>query len=216
MKRRLSHVIFLAAAIFGTTQLSSGQSTPLSEQQYWAEIRSAYSATRKAYPRRETESYESFSNGASAYTRIEVSEYLSSNTYRITKIVTQNGRDSFSQVIQLGTTRYCREDPGGWKSVGCYQQPPAPLGDAHETDYSLEIKKKSKILTRLAKSKQMEKGKPEPTKYVTEDRLVINIDSTIKERIIKRLKGDSKTVVSVELTKIDYNAKIIAIEAPIK
>lgn len=212
----ISHIVFVLVTVFCLAQVSSSQSTAITEQEYWNAIRTANAETRKVFPRRQTETYISATDGKETYLRIEVSEYISSDTFRTTKTVDRIGTKSISQLIQIGTKRYCRENLADWKNSGCYEQPPAPLGDSIETTYSLETTKKTKTYIRIAKSEHFEKGKTKPTTFLTVDKFVVNNDLTVRQRSIEKIAADSKALVSRESKKLEYNVKLKPVEAPIK
>ena len=145
MNLRKSSILLFAAAFFAMSQISFAQSGTITEQEYWSGIKTGYGATRNLYPRRETKVYESVLDGKVTYSRTEISEYISSNTYRTIKTVVRNGATTVSEALQVGSARYCRENSAEWKSSGCYLQPPAPLGDADETTYSLKTSKDANL-----------------------------------------------------------------------
>lgn len=216
MKFRPSTIILIAVVVLTTAKFSLGQTTAITEKDYWADIVSGYAATRSSFPRRETKTYDGFSGGRMTYSRTEMSEFRSKDTYRTTKTVVRDGTTVVTEAIQIGPVRYCRENTAEWKSSGCYENPPAPLGDAYETSYSLETTKDTRTYIRTAKSQKKESDKSEPTKFVTEDRFVLNSDGAVRERSIVKIVTETKSIFSRDTSKFEYGVTLKPIEAPIK
>jgi hypothetical protein len=216
MRFRLSIIFTIAVAILTTADYTSAQTMPITEQEYRAGIRSGYAATRKAYPRRETKIYEVISNGKVTYHRTEIFEYQTPDNYYTKEEIRQGDRTTSSEMIQIGIVRYCRENAAKWKSSGCYENPPAALGDAYETSYSLETTTGIRTYIRTAKSQQKESDKSEPTRFVTEDRFVLNSDGAVRERSIVKMLTATKSIVSRDTSKFEYGVILKPIEAPMK
>ncbi len=200
--------IFACASTFA-------QSTAISEKDYWEAVYSAFATTRKVFPRRETETYERMKSGQTTYKRITKSEYHAADKFHTIKEVTDNGMVSMDEMIQIGTGRYCKENSSDWKTSGCYVNPPAPLEKAVESQFSAEKDKDSMIYKRISVSLAVEAGKSEPTKFVTEDILVLNSDGSIRERTITRSILETHSVVSRETRKHEYDLHFKPINAPI-
>ncbi len=216
MKFRRPTIILIAIVILTASEISLAQTTAITEEGYWAGIRSGYAATRDLFPRRETKTFESLLGGTVNYSRTEISEFRSKDTYRTTKTVIRDGSTIVTEAIQIGTVRYCRENTAAWKSSGCYQQPPPPLGDADETKYSVQVNKDSRTYIRTATLLKKEADKAEPTKFLTEDRFVLNSDMSVRERSIVKTVNETKSIVSRETSTFEYGITLKPIEAPIK
>jgi hypothetical protein len=215
MKFYPSAIILITVVILTATEFLSAQTTTITEQDYWVGIRSGYTATEKIYPRRETKTYESLSDGKVTYSRTEVSEYQSKDVYHTTKTVVRDGSTIVTEAIQIGTVRYCRENTGEWKSSGCYRQPPSPLDDADETSYSVQKNKDGRTYIRIATLLKKATDKAEAANFLTEDRFVLNSDTSVRERSIIKTVMETKSIVLREISKFEYGVTL-KIEAPIK
>ncbi|MFN0138474.1 MAG: hypothetical protein ACKVQW_00110 [Pyrinomonadaceae bacterium] len=190
------------------------QATVITQQEYWAGIRSGYATTREMFPRRETQEYENLLHGKVSYSRTQVSEYRSKDTYRTIETVVRDGKTTVTELIQIGIARYCREDTSEWKS--CYEDPPPPLGEADETKYAVQVNQDSRTYIRTATLLRKEADRSEPTKFLTDDRLVLNMDMSVRERSIVKTVSETKSVVFRNTSKFEYNVALKPIEAPIK
>lgn len=202
--------------ILTTTEFSLGQTTAISEKDYWAGIFSGYAATRDLFPRRETETHEGRTGGKVIYSRTEISEFLSKNTYRYTKTIVRDGTTDVTEAIQIGSTRYCRENASEWKRSGCYQQPPPPLDDSDEIKCFINTNKDIRTYIRTATLLKKDADKAHPTKFLTEDRFVLNSNGAVGERSIIKMVDGTKSIVSRETSKFEYGISLTPIEAPTK
>ncbi|MBK8302648.1 MAG: hypothetical protein WBC19_10280 [Pyrinomonadaceae bacterium] len=216
MKFRSWTIIVFALVVFATTESASAQTATITEEDYWKGIKQGHTATRAVFPRRETRKYESVSDGNVTYSRTEISEYLSSDTYRNTKTVVRNGTTNVTEALQIGRVRYCRENAMDWKTSGCYQNPPAPLDDADETKYALETTKDSLTYLRTTTFEEKATEKKAATNFATEDRFVLNKDMSIRERTIIKMLALTKSVTVRETDKYEYGIPLKPIVAPIK
>ena len=216
MKFRSWTIIVFALVVFATTESASAQTATITEEDYWKGIKQGHTATRAVFPRRETRKYESVSDGNVKYSRTEISEYLSSDTYRNTKTVVRNGTTNVTEALQIGRVRYCRENAMDWKTSGCYQNPPAPLDDADETKYALETTKDSLTYLRTTTFEEKATEKKAATNFATEDRFVLNKDMSIRERTIIKMLALTKSVTVRETDKYEYGSPLKPIVAPIK
>lgn len=206
-------IVFVFPAIAKTT---FAQTQNITESEYWAGIRTGYASTRKSFPRRETEKYEGFADGTLTFSTIENSEYQAADQYHIVRETRRDGKITKSEKIQIGAVRYCRESPGEWKTSGCYDNPPPRLEDAEETSYVLQKIKDGTAYIRSALFSRKENGKTEPTKFLTEDTLILNADFSVRERTIVKSIQETKKIASRESQKFEYGLNLKPIEAPIK
>lgn len=209
-------IVHIALMILTLTGFSFGQITTITDQEYWHGIISGYAASRDIFPRKETTTYEGLTDSVVTISRTEVSEFLSKNTYRTTKTVVRDGITNRSEVIQIGKVRYCRENNSEWKTSGCYQQPPPPLGDSDQTQYSLQVNKESRTFIRIAKLQKKGGDNAQPTTYLTEDKFVLNGDGSVRERGILTTVSATNSNVSREISKFEYGITLSPIDAPIK
>ncbi|MBK8467410.1 MAG: hypothetical protein IPL32_16460 [Chloracidobacterium sp.] len=207
------HPYLVAIAILVATKFSLAQTTVITEQEYWAGIRSGYATTEKVVPRRETVTYESLSDGKVTYSTTKISEYQSEDTYRIIETVVRNGRTSIFQTIQIGVNRYCRENKAKWKR--CFEDPPISTSRADETKYAVQRDKDSLTLIRTSTFSKKENGKVEPKKFVSEDKFVVNVDMSARERSEVTTISDTQTIVSRDTTKFEYGITLKPIKPPI-
>jgi hypothetical protein len=208
--------IVLAFALLWTPTAASGQSRDISEAEYWAAVYSAFGATRKAFPRQEIETYESSRSGKTGYQRTKTSEFVAADRFHTIKETLENGKRSVEEMIQIGTARYCKDDLGGWKTAGCYVNPPAPLESALESKFRIDKSEKSTTYTRTSTFLLTETGRSEPTKFLTEDILVLNSDLLVRERTITKSALETRAILTRETRKHEYGLEPKPIEAPIK
>lgn len=212
-----STIIVLFAVVFLlAVEFSWAQTTAITEQDYWAGIRSGYATTRDKFPRRETTTYESLSGEKVTYSRTEISEYRSKDIFHIVKTVVRDGATVITEMIQIGSSRYCRDNGSEWKSSGCYFQPPAPLDKADETKYSVQTNKDGRILMRNATFLEKEIKSNEPITYLTEDKVVLNYDMSVRERSIIKVVKETRNIASRATTLLEYGVDLKPIESPIK
>ncbi len=204
--------IFLLALVISPA-VASGQIKEITEAEYWAGIRTGYAATRKVFPRRETLTNEGFADEKTTFSRKETHEYEAADKYHSLKETSRNGKVETEEAKQIGSVRYCRVNSAGWKISGCYLSPPAPLGTASETRYSVEKTGDTTKYLRVAIS--IENSNAEPMKYLTEDLFVLNADQTVRERSIVRSNVASKLVQFRTTQKYKYGVKLKPVEAPI-
>lgn len=208
--------IVLAFAFLLTPTAASAQSKEISEAEYWAAVSSAFAATRKAFPRRETETYEGSRAGKLSSQRTKTSEYAAADMFHTVKETLENGKRSVEEMIQIGAYRYCKDDSGEWTISGCYVNPPAALESALEAKFSINKSDKSITYTRTATFLLKEAGRTELTKFLTEDTLVLNSDLSVRERTISKSALETRAILSRETRKHEYGIELKPIEAPIK
>lgn len=88
----LSKIVVLAIVILVVASPTFPQSKSITEAEYWAGIRSAYSSSHKIFPRRETDVYERFSDGVTTYSRIKRSEYHAADKFHIVTETLSGGK----------------------------------------------------------------------------------------------------------------------------
>lgn len=216
MKFRLKVVALIAFALLAFAGNTFAQSKNITEKEYWAGIYTGYTSAHKSFPRRETTTYERLTVGRVTYSRIEKSEYEAANKYHTVKETQNDGKTSKNEMIQIGTIRYCKENSGEWRISGCYNNPPAALEDAIETHFVLQTNKDKITYIRTASYLSKQPGKTEPTKFLTEDKLILNSDLTIRERTIVKSVQETKQIASRETEKFEYRMSLKPIEPPIK
>lgn len=216
MRFSLPLVVIIALVFLAVAGTTFAQSQNITESEYWAGIRTGYASARKSFPRRETEKYEGFTDGTLTLTRIKNSEYQAADKYHIVIETLRDGRITISEKIQIEALRYCKESPGEWKTSGCYDSPPPPLEDAKETSYVLQKIKNSTAYIRTASFSLKVSGQTEPTKFLTEDTLILNADLSVRERTIVKSIQATKKIASRESQKFEYGLNFKLIKAPIK
>jgi hypothetical protein len=212
--RSTTIILFAVVVILTTAEFSSAQTTAITEQDYWAGIRSGFATTQQSFPRRETDTYESLSGGKVTYSRTEISEYRSKDTFRTTVKVVRDGKTFITETIHIGMNLYCRENTAEWEI--CYPQPPPALDKTDETKYFVQKNKDSITYIRTGTSLRNEANKAEPTKFLTEDRLMVSGDKSVRERSIIRTVIHTKSTVSRGISRFEYGVTLKPIEAPIK
>ncbi len=214
MKLGPSTFILIVLAVLTATELSSAQTTAITEQDYWAGARSGYAATSKIFPRRETEIYERLSGGKVTDSKTVVSEYQSEDTYRTIETAVWHGKTTVTESIQIGTDRYCRINSGKWKT--CFENPPDTTGFPDETTCSFQQSNDGITFIRTALWKK-KVGGAEPTELRTEvDRLVINTDRSVRARSSLTTVDGTNNIVSRETSKFEYGVTLMPIKRPVK
>lgn len=213
MNFRLLLLFTILLVLLGSPAVTSAQSKEITEAEYWAGIRSGFAATRKDFPRRETTTNEGFADEKATYSRKETHEYEASDKYYSIEETSMNGKLQTEEATQIGAVRYCRVNLAEWKRSGCYLSPPAPLGSATETRYSVESTGDITKYRRVAISIETSNG--EPIKFLTEDLFIMNANQTVRERTIIKSYYDSKSVRFRTTQKYEYGIKLKPIEEPI-
>lgn len=119
-------------------------------------------------------------------------------------------------MIQVRTLRYCKENEGVWTSSGCYVNPPAPLEDALESSFALQMTKDGVIFSRTSSYLSNESGKTEPVKFRTEDTTILYADLSVRYRSIVRSVYEINKIVIREMQKYEYGLNLKPIEVPIR
>lgn len=214
MNFRLPLLFSFLLVLVGIPANASAQSKEITEAEYWTGIRTGNAAARKVFPRRETATNEGFAGEKTTYLRNETHEYEAADKYYSIDETSRNGKVETEESTQIGALRYCRVNMAEWKTSGCYLNPPAPLGSATETRYSVE--KTGDITKYLRVAISIETSNAEPIKFLTEDLFILNADQTVRERTIVKSNYDSKAVRFRTTQKYEYGIKLKPIEAPIK
>ncbi len=211
---RLRFWIVLVIGIIGTPSYALGQDKDITESEYWDGIRSGYSSTRKSFPRVETKTYEGFVDGKVNFVRIEKFEFEATDRLRSITETVQKDKKSTSLMLQIGKSRYCQENEGEWKAIGCYDRPPAPLEGGQDTKYIL--RKNSNSISYVRTDYFVSGGPDGQKKILVEDIMVVNLDGTVRERSIVKSEYGTKSIRSRSTDKYSYGVKFDAITAPIK
>ncbi len=216
MKFKLPLFTIIAFVFFAIPLNTSAQSKTITQAEYWSAVSSAYTSTHGKFPRREVEQYEAITDGKVSYLRIKTAEYRTATEFRIFTRIRKAGGDNFRELIQIGNARYCREDSSEWKTTGCYENPPAALEDAYESSFALQKSGDGITFKRTASYLGKENGKIGQSKFVTVDTLIVNLDSSIRDRTIVKSIFETKTIVSRVTEKYEYGMSLMPLEAPIK
>ncbi len=193
----------------------SAQSKEITQADFWAAVRSAYTATRNVFPRRETETSEGSRAGRN-YRRTKTSEYVAADRFKLSTETLEGESRSVKEMIRIVKEGFCRENSNEWRTTNCYENPPAALEDAIESSFRVEKTEKAVTYTRKSTFLYTMAGKTESTKFVSEDILVLNSDLTVRERTITKSAVERGAVLSRETQKFEYGLKLKPIEPPIR
>jgi hypothetical protein len=216
MKFLVGPIAVLVWTLFATAGTSSAQISTISEPDFLTSNRGAYRATAAKYPRREIRTYEQLSNGIVTSSYSELLEFLAVDKYRVKEVVVSKGKTTISEDIQVGEIRYCRKDSSAWEMY-CPEPPPAAaLGSIAGAQYSLEIGTDTKTYQRIYQSSREDKEKSKAISFTTTDKIVLNSDSSHRDRSIITTNLETKEIVSRLTVKVEYGVKVDPIVAPIK
>ena len=215
MKIIFRSIVLLALVLFARAELSNAQSTSINEDEFLkATGYESYKATAAKFPRRETWVYENFSDGKVTSSESKISEYLAVDKYKITTTVVSNGKTTTTEEIQLRDIRYCKKDSSEWE-VDCPMPPPiAAMGPVKGAKYFLQLGTETKTYERRYQTVRENKFKATKTPVTTIDKIILNIDSSKRDRSITSSHSETKEVLSRSTSKVEYGIKLYWIEAP--
>lgn len=214
MNLRLQILFLALVGVVAGSGAVFGQGKNISQTDYWRETYAAYSLSRKSFPRIQQETYESYTDGKITYSQKKKFEYQAANNFRLITETIKDGKKSKSEMIQVGSSRYCREGSGEWKNSGCYLNPPAPLGDAKVSTFIVQKNRDGVTYLRTATYFPQVNGQEGPIEFITEDTLKLNKDLTVSERKITKSVRETKALARRETERYEYPVKLEPIEAP--
>ena len=112
--------------------------------------------------------------------------------------------------------RSCKRGSSEWE-FDCAVPPPAmAMGHIDGAQYSLEIGSDTKTYQRTYQSMREDKVKSIMTSFTIIDRIILNNDSSHRDRSIITTNTETKEIVSRYTEKVEYGIKLDPIIAPIK
>ncbi len=216
------HFLVIWAAVLVLSPFAMSQGRQITEAKFYDGLHSGLDATKRVYPRRETDVKETLEKGKFEETGRIVSEYYSANNMHVVTTDTDLGKSSTSEMIQIGNDYYCREGSGIWKKhkqfCGAISKTAFPKAETARFTFEQSKQGGSDILFfwQYSISKPLENTGNYPIVYFFEDKVWLNSDRTMRRRELNDGDEISKKATSKTTFTFDYAITLRKIEAPIK